>query len=177
MNAARLLFAAALLALAGPAGAAEAGSLPNVKAAFAYNFVKLTAWPDGRFAGPSAPLNVCVVKGDPMEEALRASLAGKPVGARAVAVLAVSVDENFSVCHALYLGSPLAPRYSALMSRAVAKGVLVIDEGDKFTWPDGMIRLYAEQARMRFELNLEAVERAGLKVDPRLIRLARIATR
>jgi hypothetical protein len=40
-----------------------------------------------------------------------------------------------------------------------------------------MIRLFQEQNRVRFELNLESLERSGLKVDPRLIRLARIATR
>lgn len=39
-----------------------------------------------------------------------------------------------------------------------------------------MIRLFPGQNRMRFELNLESFERSGLKVDPRPIRLARIAT-
>jgi hypothetical protein len=184
VNALRVTLAAALLALTGPAFAASAGgstesSLPSVKAAFAYNFVKLTAWPDARFASASAsaPLQVCVIRGDLMEDPLRTSLAGKPAGARTIGVQTVASDDSFGGCHVLYLGSQIAPRYQTLMNRAVSKGVLVIDEGAQFSWPDGMIRLFAEQSRMRFELNLEALERAGLKVDPRLIRLARIATR
>lgn len=172
----RRLLAFVLLAVSSSVPAADS-SLASVKAAFAYNFIKLTGWPEARFANPGAPLNVCVIKGDPMEDALRASLSGKPAGVRTVAVQAVGADDSFASCHALYLGAQLAPRYGALMGRAVGKGVLVIDEGDKFTWPDGMIRLFAEQNRMKFELNLEALERASLKVDPRLIRLARIATR
>jgi hypothetical protein len=181
VNALRASLAAALLALAAPALATPAApaesSLPSVKAAFAFNFIKLTAWPDTRFAGPGAPLEVCVVKGDSMEDTLRGSLAGKVAGTRTVAVQSVGADDSFASCHVLYLGTQMAPRYAPLMGRAVSKGVLVIDEGPNFTWPDGMIRLFAEQSRMRFELNLEALERAGLKVDPRLIRLARIATR
>ncbi len=182
MNAMRLSLrctvAALLLALSAPASAAPAEtSLPSVKAAFAFNFIKLTAWPDTRFASAGAPLQVCVIRGDLMEETLRSSLAGKLAGTRTVAVQTVVPDDAFSSCHALYLGTLLAPRYTTLMSRAVARGVLIIDEGPNFSWPDGMIRLFTEQSRMRFELNLEALERAGLKVDPRLIRLARIATR
>lgn len=172
----RLAAAGLLSAVAVPAIAADS-SLPSVKAAFAYNFVKLTAWPDARFAGPTSPLQVCVIKGDLMEEPLRASLAGKPAGARMIGVRQVGPDDSFATCHVLYLGTLMAPRYGALMGRAVGKGVLVIDEGAQFSWPDGMIRLYTEQSRMRFEINLEALERARLKVDPRLIRLAKIATR
>lgn len=171
-----IAFAGLLLAVSAAASAADS-SLPNVKAAFAYNFVKLAAWPAQRFTGASAPLQVCVIKSDPMESALRESLAGKLAGERIISVQSVGSDDSFASCHALYLGASLAPRFPALMGRAVAKGVLLIDEGPQFTWPDGMIRLYTEQNRVRFELNLEALERAGLKVDPRLIRLARIATR
>jgi hypothetical protein len=171
----RLALALALL----PAAAASAAetSLPSVKAAFAYNFIKLTAWPEARFASATAPLDVCVIKGDPMEDALRESLDGKPAGARTLAVKAVAGEDTFASCHALYLGAQLSPRYGTLMSRAVTHGVLVVDEGAQFSWPDGMLRLFTEQNRVRFELNLDALERAGLKVDPRLIRLARIATR
>lgn len=176
MRVLRLLGVFALLAAAsGPAWAADL-SLPSVKAAFAYNFIKLTAWPDARFVNSNAPLQVCVIKGDLMEEPLRHSLGGKPAGARTVTVQTVGPDDSFSSCRVLYLGTMPIPRYTTLMARAVGKGVLLIDEGSQFSWPDGMIRLYTEQGRMRFELNLEAIERAGLKVDPRLIRLAHIAT-
>lgn len=173
--AAALLAAAALPLRAGAEAAAP--TLAAIKAAFVYNFVKLVSWPDRRFDSDSAPVRVCVVRGDEMLEALRQSISGKLVGTHPVEVSAVSAEDSFADCHVLYLGAVLAGRYAPLEGRAAGKGVLVIDEGLQFTWPDGMIRLFQEQNRMRFELNLEAVERSGLRLDPRLIRLARIATR
>lgn len=170
---------ALLLAAATPvqAQAAADASLPSVKAAFVFNFIKLVSWPERRFESDSAPVQVCVLRGDSMEPALRQSLGGKMAGARPVEVSTVGSDDNLSGCHVLYLGSQASVRYTALMTRVAGKGVLLIDEGEQFTWPDGMIRLFLEQSRVRFELNLDSVERAGLKVDPRLIRLARIASR
>jgi len=174
---ARAAAAALLLVLAQPAGSAVDTSLPQVKAAFVFNFIKLVSWPDRRFEGDNAPVQVCVLRGDAMEPALRQSLGGKMAGERPVEVIAVGGDESLAPCHVLYLGSQASTRYPSLMARVAGKGVLLVDEGEQFTWPDGMIRLFLEQSRVRFELNLDALERAGLKVDPRLIRLARIASR
>lgn len=167
--------AALLLVLAQPAGSAVETSLPQVKAAFVFNFIKLVSWPDRRFDDANAPVRVCVMRGDEMLEALRQSISGKLVGAHPIEV--VLAEDNLAGCHVLYLGDHVEDRYSALMASVSGKAVLLVDEGGAFTWPDGMIRLFLEQSRVRFELNLEAVERSGLKVDPRLIRLARIASR
>lgn len=171
----RVLLAAAL-ALASATAHADA-SLTAVKAAFVFNFIKLVSWPETRVADAAVPLRVCVLRGDAMEEPLRQTLGAKAVGLHPLEVASVGADDDFSACHALYLGPQAASRYPALMGRAGGKSVLLIDEGPQFSWPDGMIRLFLEQNRVRFELNLESLERAGLAVDPRLVRLARIAPR
>ena len=88
----------------------------------------------------------------------------------------MDAEDSLASCHVLYLGGRSSARNATLMAKVSGKGVLLVDEGPRFSWPDGMIRLFQEQNRMRFELNLESLERSGLKVDPRLIRLARIAT-
>ena len=164
------------LALApGPAATAES-SLTAVKAAFVFNFIKLVSWPEARLASGNAPVLVCALRGDEMEPALRQALTGKLAGSHPIEVETKDPGDNLTSCHVLYLGSGVGSR-AALMSKVAGKGVLLVDEGLQFTWPDGMIRLFQEQNRMRFELNLEAFERSSLKVDPRLIRLARIATR
>jgi hypothetical protein len=164
------------LGLALPANTSVESSLPSVKAAFVFNFIKLVSWPERRFDAERSPVKVCVLRGDDMLDILRQSISGKLSGTHPIEVTVVGGEDNLSACHVLYLGTQASGRYAALMSRVSGKGVLLVDEGDQFTWPDGMIRLFLEQNRVRFELNLESLERAGLKVDPRLIRLARIAT-
>ena len=169
----------ALLALAFalvPALATPAeSSLPAVKAAFVFNFIKLVSWPEARLPPGNSAVQVCALRGDEMEPALRQALTGKLAGSHPIQVATMDAADNLASCHVLYLGT--AGSRAALMAKVSGKGVLLVDEGAQFTWPDGMIRLFQEQNRMRFELNLEALERSGLKVDPRLIRLARIATR
>lgn len=172
-----LLVVGALLLATSPALPAIESSGPSVKSAFVYNFIKLVSWPEARLAAGNSPIQVCVIKGDEMEPALREVLAGKLAGSHPLQVISVGADDNLDTCHVLYLGSRTASRSATLMARVSGKGVLLIDEGPRFNWPDGMIRLFQEQNRMRFELNLESLERSGLKVDPRLIRLARIAQR
>lgn len=172
----RTLLPATLLALAPAAAAPAESSLPAVKAAFVFNFIKLVSWPETRLPAGASPVSVCALRGDEMEPALRQALTGKLAGSHPIQVSTMDPGDNLSTCHVLYLGSGTGSR-AALMARVSGKGVLLVDEGAQFTWPDGMIRLFQEQNRMRFELNLEALERSGLKVDPRLIRLARIATR
>jgi hypothetical protein len=171
------LLAAALLAVPATLPAAEGASLPSVKAAFVFNFIKLVSWPEARLPAGGSPVQVCVLKGDDMEAALRQALGGKVAGTHPITVVAVTGDEALTACHVLYLGTRSSSRNAALMAKVAGKGVLLVDEGPRFSWPDGMIRLFQEQNRMRFELNMESLERANLKVDPRLIRLARIATR
>jgi len=165
----------ALAAASTPARAQEATLLPAVKAAFVYNFIKLVSWPDRRFARPDSPLEVCVLPGEAMLAPLQQALGGKTVEGRAIRVASPDSAEDRSQCHVLYLGAAFEARYRSLMAGLGANGVLLVDEGRSFSWPDGMIRLFVDEQRIRFELNLLAVERAGLKIDPRLIRLARIA--
>lgn len=174
-----LLLALLLAAVAAPAPAPAAAesSLPSVKAAFVFNFIKLVSWPEARLPAGGGPVQVCVIKGDEMEAALREALVDKVVGTHPLQVAALGMDDDFSPCHVLYLGAHSSARNAALMAQVRGKGVLLVDEGPRFAWPNGMIRLFQDDNRMRFELNLEALERSGLKVDPRLIRLARIATR
>ena len=174
MNRHAAVLAALLFGLA-PALAGAESSVPAVKAAFVYNFIKLVSWPEQRLAAGSGPVQVCVIKGDEMEPALRQTLAGKVAGTHPIQVATIKEDDNLAQCHVLYLGARGNARNAALMAKVSGRGVLLVDEGSRFTWPDGMIRLFQEQNRMRFELNLESLERSGLKVDPRLIRLARIA--
>ena len=79
-------------------------------------------------------------------------------------------------CDLLFIGTAHSAQRAQWLDRLANSPVLVVDEGAEFAWPNGMIRLHAEGARFRFEVNPTAIERAGLKLDPRLLRLADIAT-
>lgn len=174
----RAVLALAVLAAALPAQAADNGLTP-LRAGFLVNFAKLASWPDNRFDSTTTPLRLCIVAETPSFEAIRSLVSGKAVGSRNLEAVSISDARSArtSGCHLAYLGPEKQARYAELVPLLAASGALVVDEGSRFTWPDGMIRLFVEDGRMRFEINLDAIEKAGLKIDPRLIRLARVATR
>lgn len=158
---------------------AQTGDLSALRAGFLINFAKLSSWPETRFETPESPVRLCLHETDSGTQVLSQALSGKAIGSRALQVILISDLKSVKGgnCHVAYLSPDLQIQFNELIPALATTGTLVVDEGSRFTWPDGMIRLFVEDGRMRFELNLSAVEKAGLKIDPRLIRLARLATR
>jgi hypothetical protein len=52
--------------------------------------------------------------------------------------------------------------------------VLVVGESDDFAESGGAIELFLEERRVRFEINVEAAERSGIRINSRVLSLARI---
>ena len=52
--------------------------------------------------------------------------------------------------------------------------VLTVSDGNGFAAAGGIIELYVDKGRMRFAINLDAVEQSGLNLSSRLLGLARI---
>ena len=54
--------------------------------------------------------------------------------------------------------------------------VLTVGEADNFTRDGGIISFYAQGTKIRFEINKQVAENAGLRISSRLLRLARIVS-
>ena len=59
------------------------------------------------------------------------------------------------------------------MATAVGHAILTVGESEGFAQEGGMIGFSLEENKIRFEINLEAVERANLRVSARLLALAK----
>lgn len=141
----------------------------KLKAAFLYNFARLATWPSAKFADPTAPLEACVLDGDPLAFALQEAFAGKVVDGHPLAVRRLPGPGGWERCHLAYVGSPEQAR-EALRGLPEA-GVLTVHEDDT-ALPDGVIRLFLADRKLRFEVNQAAVDRAHLRLNARLMALA-----
>lgn len=170
---ARLAVAAlAWLACAAPARAQppEAGA-NAVKAAFLYNFTKFVEWPANAFEGPRSPFRVCVFADAAFRRDLEGMLAGESVGARPVTV---SADpREVRGCHVAYFGTAAMERASQLLPSLRQTPVLTVGEGPRFLEQGGLIAFALEQNRVRFDVNKAAMDRSGLVVSSKLLRVAR----
>lgn len=159
-------------AAAQPAARSADADESAVKAAFVYNFAKFATWPATAFAGPQAPLVLCMVGDIPFKAALVA-LDGKPVGERRLVARAESPDRAGD-CHLLVVGAPPVHRFADLAAALKGRPVLTVGDADGFARRGGAIGLVLEDSRIRFEVNPRALDGTGVTLSSQLLRLARI---
>jgi hypothetical protein len=155
------------------AGAADALTEPQVKAAFIFNFAKFVQWPAQAFATSQAPIVLCV----PAREGLGGALAGidgKQVHGRELRVRRGVKPDDMKACHILFVPDAEARSVADLLRTVGMLPVLTIGEPDGFAAAGGGIGFVTRDERVQFEINQGAVERANLQVSSQLLRLATI---
>jgi hypothetical protein len=145
----------------------------RVKAAFLFHFVQLVEWPAGTMGNEINPVTLCTIGEDPFHGDLEATLAGKIVGGRLLRVRHLKAGEDFQRCHVLFVSRHDAARLGPLLQGLKDGPILTVGESDGFVQQGGMIGFCLVDNKVRFEINLEAAERAKLKISSRLLLLAK----
>lgn len=135
------------------------------KAAYVFNFVKFVEWP---VAEQSDTLTVCFVGAEGVHTALTTGIASKRVGQRSLATLNITDTSPTDACSALYVEASRASGYTLPSGQAV----LTISDAANFTASGGMIGLFTDSHRLRFNINLHSAHQAGLRVSSDLLKLA-----
>lgn len=169
---AALLAAACLLASTAAAQEPERGA-NAVKSAFLYNFTKFVDWPESAFPSGAAPFRVCVFADPSLRADIEGMLAGEAVGGRPVRVVTPPPAEARG-CHVAYFAAGEPDKAAGQVLAAVrSQPILLVGEGPSFLAQGGHIAFVIEGNRVRFDVNREAVDRAGLTISSKLLRVAR----
>ncbi len=177
-GAARLLSLAALAALAllvtsGSRGQESPALEYQVKAAFLYNFARFVEWP-AREASPSAEITIGVLGSDPFGEALDRTIAGKSVNGRALKVVRLKDARDAPRCQILFVELPTESALAGVLEAVGRAPVLTVGDAESFTRKGGVIRFFMEDNKVRFAINVDAAQRAGLKISSKLLALAKV---
>ena len=167
---------------AAPAGRAAAGNEAaentaaeyEVKAAFLFNFARFVEWPPGAFASPTAPIGVCVLGEDPFGDALNRVVAGKTLGDRSLAVRRGKKVKELGGCEIIFVSSSEHERVPEILQELGKAPVLTVGESADFAAEGGDVQFTLEDNHVRFLVNVDATERAGLKVSSKLLTLAHV---
>jgi len=143
----------------------------DVKAAYLYNFGKFVRWPESASANTST-FFICLVGKEPLAQSLDSILQGatwdgKPVTAKRIA----AVDEA-SACHVLFISSSQAEQWIQFLPVIQKLPILTVSDAPRFAQHNGMIELLLSENRIRFEVNLEAANKAGLSLSSELLKVA-----
>jgi hypothetical protein len=162
-----------VLAAAGAGPLAQSATAPDVKAAFLYNFAKFTEWPSDVLTA-SAPLSLCVIDDAKLVRALEEATAGRDVEGHTLVVRKITFDGPVRSCHLLFANGLDAKRSTRLIETLKGAPVLAVSDLESFAIAGGTINFFLEDGRMRFAVNLEATQRARLRLSSKLLSLAKI---
>jgi hypothetical protein len=152
----------------------QGASAPALRAAFMYNFAKFTEWP-ANVMPRDQPIVFCVTDDDaPMAEALEQIVKGRAVSGHALTVRRVGLDKGVRACHLLYVSGLDAKRTTELLGTVERAPVLTVGDFERFAQMGGVASFFVEDGKMRFAINVESAQRAGLRVSSKLLMLARI---
>lgn len=126
--------------------------------------VSYTRWP----ASP-ATLRLCVAGA--ARHAARLGEAEAAAG-RAIGVRTIAADATAADCDILYIGALPAAAREQMIRAARGRAVLSIAESDPDCREGAMICLRVARSSATFRLNLDAVSRGTVRIDPRVLLVA-----
>lgn len=171
-----LILAVALATVGGWLRPAFAQSTPTdenmLKATFVYNFAKYADWPDNLWI-KSPKLRICTAGERGGFAQAVAALESKPaIRDKQIEVRQIFHPEEAAGCLILVIAGRTR---MADWTRGVRLApVLTVGDSEGFAANAGLIGLYADGDKLRFEINQEAAQRAGLKLSSQLLKLARL---
>jgi YfiR/HmsC-like len=146
----------------------------EVKAAFLFRFAQFVEWPADTFKGTGEPFTYCTIGDDPFRGALERTLNGKTIGQRALRVEHLNGAGKIGECQVLFVGgSEDGKHVEEILASTGRLPILTVGEADRFAENGGAIGFCTEDNKIRFEVNLDAAGKAGLKISAKLLALAK----
>jgi hypothetical protein len=149
----------------------------GLKAAFLYNFTKFVEWPANSFRDANEPFVVAVAGNSPCTAELEKIAKERKVNGRDLIIKTVTTCEAARDAHVLFIFSSEDPRLKDWFAAVRGRSVLTIGESELFGKQGGIINFALEGEKIRFDLNIEQAEAAGLRISAQLQKRARTGRR
>jgi len=166
-----------LLALLGGwiPGRLEAGTNAEAERAEAIYLEKMLSfvqWPTNPGVSDGA-FQVCVAGGHRDSYVFAEEMRGTKVEGRKIEVRSVRKEESLKNCKVLFIGSPEPKSRAKLLASVKGEQMLTVGDDAGFLGAGGMLEFSHAGNTIQFTVNLRAARNASLKIDARLLTLAR----
>lgn len=149
--------------------ALPAASEQALTVAFLYNFIKLSEWPE---SDKSGELAVCVSRQADIKHEVM-SLSGKEVDGNKIVVVPLEQDTDTGNCHLLYLSQTDSPEdVNRWIKSASNTATLLVGNYNALLDSGGMIAIFNDGERLQFDVDLEPVKRAKIKLSSEMLKIA-----
>jgi len=145
----------------------------QLKVAFLYNFTKFVEWPANSSDGTAEPIVLGIAGKGPHAAELEEVVRNRTVNGRKLVVKTVETPEAAKGVHVLFLPASEDARLAEWLGAVRGACTLTVGESGAFAQSGGTINFVVEGDKVRFEVNEDAAEQAGLKVSSQLLKLAK----
>jgi hypothetical protein len=136
---------------------------------YLFDFGKFVRWPAGEDQGP---LHICVAGAPTFAAGVGKTVANETIDGRNLEVRQVSRPEDEAGCAILFIDASQRDRSDALLRAASDKPMLTVSDLPDFLARGGMIQFQIVQKRVRFSVNLDAVNHGHLMMSSELLKVA-----
>lgn len=145
----------------------------QVKAAYLYNFTKFIKWPDDVLPDhPSHPFKICIVGNNPFAHSLD-SIANKTTQGHNVKIEYLKTINTQLQCHVVFISQSRENDLHKILNHLASRNILTVSDISEFTTKGGGIALHVVKGKVQFDVNLQATDKAGLKLSAKLLELAK----
>ncbi len=145
----------------------------RAKANFLAKVPSFVQWPEEALPSGPAPFVICILGDLSLGIPLGESVRGTAVHEKRAEIRGVRMEQELRSCHILFVSRFERKRYDRVLDSLRGQNVLTIGETPEFLDAGGIVSLSGKEGTIRFDINLEAANRAHLKISSRLLTLAR----
>ncbi len=145
----------------------------KIKAAYLYNFLRFVDWPQS----PDLSFKLCV-GGDKKEyrQSLQV-LSTQTVQEQRIDVTYIDFINGTDIaqlkqCNMIFITSLMREQQDKIINNITGSKTLTIGEDKDFIQKGGMINFVEQQDKIKFEVNLNAINQIQLKISSKVLRIA-----
>ena len=146
----------------------------EVKAAFIYNFIRFTKWPESAFETAKSAWRIGIVGRNPFGSILAKTVRGRTVARRKISVhyFQKPNDKVIVSCHVLFISESEKTRLPRILKAVEGKHVLTVSDMKNFREAGGLVKLFIKNSKVRFEINFVVAEKSKMKISSKLLDMA-----
>lgn len=143
----------------------------EVKAAFLFNFAKLTEWPEDAFRLHNKNFELCILGEDPFKSSIEL-FSHMIISGRSALIKRIAYIDDTTACNLLFVASSERDHVPEIMDHIRNKAILTVSDINGFDTEGGIIALVLKDSRVKFRINLYAARKAKVKISSHLLEVA-----
>ena len=145
----------------------------TVKGAYLYKFGAFIDWPQSAFPTPDSPFIIGILGNDPFGPSLDEVVQNQTVNGRPIVISRYKRVEQARAAHVLYISPTETENLAQILASLRDTNVLTVSDQSKDA--KGIINFILQENKIRFAIDPEAANRAGLKVSSKLLSVAKVS--